>query len=665
MKIALVGNPNCGKSSIFNALTKGRQHIGNWPGVTVEKKEGKLKYNGKEYSVIDLPGTYSLGAYSEDEVVARDYILKENPDVVINVVDATNLERNLYLTVQLIELGVNVVLVLNMMDNAKNKGININSDELSKRLGIPVVETVATKKDGIERVIEESIKCKKSYNKKISTNKSLIDRINILKSCLKDKELDYSSEWISLKLLENDKNIRRYIEECGYEDVLNCADELIEDYIESEGLEPEMAIVDERYNFISNITKGILKKPSTRSKTLSDKIDAVVTNKFLGIPIFAVIMYILYDITFKVGAGLQEWLGGGIEAIGALVVEKLEGIGSPDFLNGFIGDGIFAGVGSVLSFVPLIMVMYFLMGLLEDSGYMARAAYIMDRVMKALGLHGKTFISMIIGSGCNVPGIMATRTLESKKDRMIAILINPFVSCGARLPIYLVFIDAFFQTHASLILLSLYLLGIIVALICGKILSKTLFKGESSYFVMELPSYRVPSLKNVAILTWEKGGAFIKKAGVIILPAVVVIWILSVLPFGVEQYSEASILGRIGEFIAPIYVFAGFATWQASVALFSGIVAKEAVVATLGMLYVGASEGTELISAIAANFTPLSAMSYMVMTLLFTPCLAALGAIKRETNSWKWTAFSAISSFVIALIVATLVYQGGLLLGFK
>ncbi|MEG0134298.1 ferrous iron transport protein B [Clostridium sp.] len=665
MKIALVGNPNCGKSSIFNALTKGRQHIGNWPGVTVEKKEGKLKYNGKEYSVIDLPGTYSLGAYSEDEVVARDYILKENPDVVINVVDATNLERNLYLTVQLIELGVNVVLVLNMMDNAKNKGININSDELSKRLGIPVVETVATKKDGIERVIEESIKCKKSYNKKISTNKSLIDRINILKSCLKDKELDYSSEWISLKLLENDKNIRRYIEECGYEDVLNRADELIEDYIESEGLEPEMAIVDERYNFISNITKGILKKPSTRSKTLSDKIDAVVTNKFLGIPIFAVIMYILYDITFKVGAGLQEWLGGGIEAIGALVVEKLEGIGSPDFLNGFIGDGIFAGVGSVLSFVPLIMVMYFLMGLLEDSGYMARAAYIMDRVMKALGLHGKTFISMIIGSGCNVPGIMATRTLESKKDRMIAILINPFVSCGARLPIYLVFIDAFFQTHASLILLSLYLLGIIVALICGKILSKTLFKGESSYFVMELPSYRVPSLKNVAILTWEKGGAFIKKAGVIILPAVVVIWILSVLPFGVEQYSEASILGRIGEFIAPIYVFAGFATWQASVALFSGIVAKEAVVATLGMLYVGASEGTELISAIAANFTPLSAMSYMVMTLLFTPCLAALGAIKRETNSWKWTAFSAISSFVIALIVATLVYQGGLLLGFK
>lgn len=665
MKIALVGNPNCGKSSIFNALTKGRQHIGNWPGVTVEKKEGKLKYNGKEYSVIDLPGTYSLGAYSEDEVVARDYILKENPDVVINVVDATNLERNLYLTVQLIELGVNVVLVLNMMDNAKNKGININSDELSKRLGIPVVETVATKKDGIERVIEESIKCKKSYNKKISTNKSLIDRINILKSCLKDKELDYSSEWISLKLLENDKNIRRYIEECGYEDVLNCADELIEDYIESEGLEPEMAIVDEQYNFISNITKGILKKPSTRSKTLSDKIDAVVTNKFLGIPIFAVIMYILYDITFKVGAGLQEWLGGGIEAIGALVVEKLEGIGSPDFLNGFIGDGIFAGVGSVLSFVPLIMVMYFLMGLLEDSGYMARAAYIMDRVMKALGLHGKTFISMIIGSGCNVPGIMATRTLESKKDRMIAILINPFVSCGARLPIYLVFIDAFFQTHASLILLSLYLLGIIVALICGKILSKTLFKGESSYFVMELPSYRVPSLKNVAILTWEKGGAFIKKAGVIILPAVVVIWILSVLPFGVEQYSEASILGRIGEFIAPIYVFAGFATWQASVALFSGIVAKEAVVATLGMLYVGASEGTELISAIAANFTPLSAMSYMVMTLLFTPCLAALGAIKRETNSWKWTAFSAISSFVIALIVATLVYQGGLLLGFK
>lgn len=666
MRIALAGNPNCGKSSIFNVLTKGRQHIGNWPGVTVEKKEGKFKHKGKEYSVIDLPGTYSLGAYSEDEVVARDYILKEKPEVVINVVDASNIERNLYLTVQLLELGTNVVLALNMMDSAKSKGIHIDSDELSKRLGVPVIETVATKKEGIDKLIEEALKVQGNPKKNINLSKKIVENIDVIKEKIDSKEnLDYSSEWISLKLLENDSSIKNYLEEKGFKEIVDYTDSVIDKYTESEGLEPEMAIVDDRYSHISKVIKGIIDKPSKSNKTLSDKIDNVVTNKFLGIPIFAIIMYLLYAITFKIGGGLQEWVGELIDSLGGVVVGWLEGLGAPEFLTGFVGDGIFAGVGAVITFVPLIMVMYFLMGLLEDSGYMARAAYIMDRVMKALGLHGKTFISMIIGSGCNVPGIMSTRTLESKKDRMIAILINPFVSCGARLPIYLVFIDAFFQTHAAIILLSLYLLGIIVALICGKILSKTLFKGETSYFVMELPSYRVPSIKNVALLTWEKGGAFIKKAGIVIFPAVVVIWLLSVLPFGVEQYSEASILGRIGTFIAPIYALAGFATWQASVALFSGIIAKETVVATLGMLYAGVAEGSELITSIAAHFTPLSAISYMTMTLLFTPCLAALGAIKRETNSTKWTLFSAIGSFVVALIVSTIVYQVGLLLGFN
>lgn len=667
MNIALAGNPNCGKSSLFNVLTKSRQHIGNWPGVTVEKKEGTLKYKGNDYNVIDLPGTYSLGAYSEDEIVARDYIIKDKPDVVINVVDAANIERNLYLTVQLLELGVNVVVALNMMDNANAKGINIDSDELSKRLGVPVVETIATKKEGIDKLIEKTINLKKESTRRFNINKKLMEKVSFLEKEIEGtaKGLDYSSEWIALKLLENDSYIKEYVSKKGYENIVKTSDKLIDEYIEEEGLDPEMAIVDDRYSYISNITKGILKKPKTSVKTLSDKIDSIVTNKFLGIPIFAVIMYVLYSITFNIGGFLQEWVGELITNLGTFVVDKLEGIGAAEFLVGFVNDGIFAGVGAVLSFVPLIMVMYFLMGLLEDSGYMARAAYIMDRIMKALGLHGKTFVSMIIGSGCNVPGIMATRTLESKKDRMIAILINPFVSCGARLPIYLVFIDAFFQTHAALILLSLYLLGIIIALLCGKLLSKTLFKGETSYFVMELPSYRMPSIKNVATLTWEKGGAFVKKAGIIIFPAVVVIWILSVLPLGVEQYSEQSIIGMIGGFIAPIYALAGFATWQASVALFSGIIAKETVVATLGMLYAGVSEGDALTTAIAAHFTPLSAMSYMVMTLLFTPCLAALGAIKRETNSTKWTIFAAVGTFVVALIVSTIVYQVGLLLGFK
>lgn len=667
MKIALAGNPNCGKSSIFNILTKSRQHIGNWPGVTVEKKEGILKYKNNEYTVIDLPGTYSLGAYSEDEIVARDYIIKEKPDVVINVVDASNLERNLYLTVQLLELGANVVLALNMMDSAKEKGIEINSKELSKRLGIPVVETVATKKVGIEELIEKAINFKKEEKENLNLNDNLLNKVTVIKDKINcsNNNFDYESDWIALKLLENDNYVKSYIDEKGLKDIIVLSNKLIDEYTELEGIDPEMAIVDDRYSYINNITKGILNKPKNSTKTLSDKIDKIVTNKFLGIPIFAVIMYILYYITFKIGGFLQEWVAGLIENLGTFVVGKLEVIGAPEFLTGFVSGGVFAGVGAVLSFLPLIMVMYLLMGLLEDSGYMARAAYIMDKIMKSLGLHGKTFVSMIIGFGCNVPGIMATRTLESKKDRMIAILINPFVSCGARLPIYVVFIDAFFQTHAALILISLYVLGIIIALICGKILSKTIFKGETSYFVMELPSYRVPSIKNVLTLTWEKGGAFAKKAGVIIFPAVIVIWVLSVLPFGVEQYGEASILGRIGTFIAPIYALAGFATWQASVALFSGIIAKETVVATLGMLYAGVSEGAELTTAIAAHFTPLSAMSYMVMTLLFTPCLAALGAIKRETNSLKWTIFAAIGTFIVALIVSTIVYQVGLLLGFR
>lgn len=668
LTIALAGNPNCGKTSLFNLLTKSRQHIGNWPGVTVEKKEGTLKFKGESYKVIDLPGTYSLGAYSEDEIVARNYILKDKPDVVINVVDATNLERNLYLTTQLIEMGANVVIALNMIDQAEALNIEIDTNKLSKRLGVPIIKTSALKNRGIEELIETSIYSKKN-EKLININygEDIENEIKNLSSLLETykNKLEFPVNWTALKLLENDEYIKDKIKQLNSPSIFTKLEESNKTIEKNIGFEADMSIVDKRYSFISSITEDVIKKPSEKKVTTTEKIDKIVTNKYLGIPIFALIMYCLYELTFIIGAGIQEWFGDLIAKAGVIVSEWFSNMGAPELLVGFIDKGLFGGVGAVLSFLPLIMVMYFLLGLLEDSGYMARAAYVMDRLMRGLGLHGKTFVSMIVSVGCNVPGIMSTRTLENKKDRMIAILINPFISCGARMPIYAVFVEAFFPTHQGLVLFSLYVLGIIVALISGKIFSKTLFKGESSYFVMELPAYRMPSIKNVFLLMWEKAGAFFKKAGMIIFPMMIVLWALSVLPLGVEPNSEHSILGMIGSFVAPLFVLAGYGTWQAGVSLITGILAKESVVATMGMVYAGVEEGEALINVIQQVFTPLSAISFLVMTLLYTPCLAALGAIKRETNSMKWTIFSAVYTFVIALVLSTLVYQVGLLLGFQ
>ncbi|SFU76925.1 ferrous iron transport protein B [Clostridium sp. DSM 8431] len=665
--IALAGNPNCGKTSLFNELTKAKQHVGNWPGVTVEKKEGILKYEGKEYTVVDLPGTYSLGAYSEDEIIARNYVINDKPDVIINVIDASNIERNLYLTLQLLEAGAKVIIALNMMDEAKNKNISIKINELSKKLGIPVIPTVALKGEGIDNLVKEAIKFNvKGSNVKFNYGEEINKEIQTVSNLL-DKEVkgkNYTAEWAALKLIENDEHIKRELkidENTKLEKQLELSCKTIEDSI---GFEGEMAIVNERYNIISDILKGIITRESSNKVSTTDKIDKVVTNKFLGIPIFALIMLVMYEITFKIGSGLQDLVDGFIAGLGETATLALTNVGAPDLLISIVGDGIFGGVGSVISFLPLIMVMYFLIGILEDSGYMARAAYVMDRLMRSLGLHGKTFVSMLVGSGCNVPGIMSTRTLESKKDRMIAILINPFVSCGARLPIYALFIEAFFDKYQALILFCLYATGIIVALIMGKIFSKTLFKGDTSYFVMELPTYKVPSLKNVFLLMWDKAGSFLKKAGKIILPVMIILAFLSNFPSGVEPNSQESVLGMIGERIAPIFTLAGFGTWQAGVSLLTGILAKESVIGTMGLIYAGVQEGPELVQAIQGVFTPLSAISFMVMSLLYTPCLVALGAIKRETNSWKWTGFAAVYTFIVAWIMSVLVYQIGTLLGF-
>ncbi|MBX7409480.1 ferrous iron transport protein B [Clostridium chauvoei] len=666
--IALAGNPNCGKTSIFNILTKTRQHVGNWPGVTVEKKEGTLKYNKKEYKVVDLPGTYSLGAYSEDEIIARNYIINEKPDVVINVVDATNLERNLYMTLQLLEMNTKVILAVNMMDEAQNKGISIDIKKLSKELGITVIPTVALKSEGINELIEAAISDNiKSTSQEINYGDDLEKHISILEEVLKNNKntLGYEERWLAIKLLENDSYIKKLISEENINGFTKIVDETAATIEDKIGFEAEIAIVDKRYEKITEIVSRTIVKKSENTTTLTDKIDKVITNKFLGLPIFAIVMLILYQITFTVGAGIQDWTDVLIADLGEKTVAFLETSGAPDLLLSFVGDALFAGVAAVVAFLPLIMVMYFLIGVLEDSGYMARAAYVMDRVMRSIGLHGKTFVSMLVSIGCNVPGIMATRTLDNKKDRMIAILINPFISCGARLPIYAVFISAFFDSYQALILFELYVTGLIIALIAVKIFSKTIFKGDPSHFVMELPSYRVPSLKNILMLMWDKAGAFIKRAGVVILPVMIILWVLSTFPLGSEQYSENTLLGMIGTSIAPLFKYAGFGTWQASVSLITGILAKETVVGTMGLIYSGISEGPVLVSAVQTVFTPLSAMAFMVMSLLYTPCLVALGAIKRETNSWKWTLFTAVYTFLVGLVAATVVYQIGSLLGFQ
>jgi len=658
--IALVGNPNSGKTTLFNVLTGSNQHVGNWPGVTVEKKEGTFNFKGQEYNVVDLPGTYSLGAFSDDEVVARDYILKGNPDVVINVVDATNLERNLYLTTQLLEMDVKVVLALNMMDEAKEKDIKIDIDSLSNLLGVPVISTVAAKKNGIEDLISQTIQVidKPHTTYQLSYGKDMDQEISTLKSVLSDFELDYPINWVAIKLLEGDKNIYDAINNKFHlEDKLQDMDLASTKY--------ELEIVDKRYGFINNIIRNSVKRPVEEKITLSDKIDKIVMNKYLGLPIFGIIMFLIFQATFLIG---QDFLGGIVEGwignLGILIEGLLINMNAPSWLISFMIEGVVGGVGAVVVFIPLITVLYFFLGILEDSGYMSRAAYTMDSVMRALGLQGKTFISMIVGFGCNVPGIMATRTLDNKRERMIAILINPFMSCGARIPIYLLFISAFFEKNGGLAMFALYLLGIIVALIVGKIFSKTLFKGEPSEFIMELPPYRKPSAGPVLRNMWDQVKDFLERAGTIIFFVVSLLWVLSIFPLGVEPYSQESILGQIGTFIAPIFIPAGFGTWQASVSLFAGVAAKEAVVAVLGMVYGGVGDGTELISAIRTVFTPLSAVSFMVMVLLYTPCAATLATIKNETKSVKWAIFSAVYSFVLAWIAAVLIYQIGTLMGF-
>ncbi|MCK4326126.1 ferrous iron transport protein B [bacterium] len=681
--IALAGNPNSGKTTVFNNLTGARQHVGNYPGVTVEKKEGKLKYKDQDINVVDLPGTYSLTAYSIDEVVARDFVIEEKPDVVIDIVDASNLERNLYLATQFMELGVPLVIALNMSDIAKARGQQVNNQRLSELLGVPLIPTVAKRKEGTKELIDEAVKVaegKEDLRKvTVSYGKEIEEEILKIEHVLKkDKALleKYPARWLTVKLLESDIEVQKKVKESPYAGEILAQVESSVNHLKSIfGDDLELVIADRRYGFISGACHESVERTAEERLSASDEIDKVITNRILGLPIFLALMWLVFKMTFKFSEApmswierAQGWLGG---RLGNLFAE-----GSA--LQSLVVDGIIGGVGSVLVFVPIIFLLFLAIALLEDSGYMARAVFIMDRVMHKMGLHGRSFIPMILGFGCNVPAIMATRTIEDRRNRLVTILINPLMSCGARLPVYTLLAGAFFNERiAGNVIFSIYMLGVALAVIVAKLFRKFLFPGPSAPFVMELPPYRMPTLKGLMIHMWERGALYLKKAGTIIFVGCVLIWFLSNFPYnpkdsGYERL-EKSYAGRMGRAIEPVIKPLGF-DWKIGVGLVGGFIAKEIVVGTLGVLYQveEVDEESETLRAALQNdkypggrnvYNPLVAYTLMVFVLIYVPCVACIAVIKRETNSWRWPIFSVFYLTALAWIMAFIVYQGGRLLG--
>ncbi|RKD21425.1 ferrous iron transport protein B [Caminicella sporogenes DSM 14501] len=669
--IALAGNPNSGKTTLFNALTGARHSVGNWPGVTVEKKEGKLKYRDNEIIVVDLPGTYSLSPYSIEEIIARNYIVEDLPDVVVNIVDASNIERNLYLSMQLIELGKPVVIALNMMDIAEKRGIKIDCKKLSEQLGVPVVPIVATKEEGVDDLLNIVVNLVKGgipYNpKQIDFGKEIEGKIEKTIEKLKDMSglEKYNLRWLALKVLEEDEAVLKLLGmnlKTKTEDEIAVTNEIsLEDDFEA-------LIADKRYSYIAEIVSKTVKKPKNKELTMSDRVDKILTNRWLGLPIFALIMYGVFYFTFDlVGNKLLDMIDVFFaETLSGWVTGLLESVGAAEWLKSLIVDGIIGGVGGVLVFLPNIVCLFLAISILEDSGYMARVAFIMDRAMRKIGLSGKAFIPMILGFGCNVPAIMGTRTLEDENDRLTAILINPFISCSARLPVYTLFAAAFFPGKENKVVFSLYILGILIAIIVGLIFKKTLFKSDITPFVMELPPYRIPTLKDTLLHVWERVKGFLIKAGTLIFGASIVLWFILGYNFSGPVELTESFGAAIGRLFAPIFAPLGFGNWQATLSLITGVLAKEVVVSNMSIIYGLAEEPSAVAfaQALGQSFTQLTAYAFMVFVLLYTPCIATVGIIKRETNSWKWTGFSVAYQFAVAWFVSMIVFQVGRLLGF-
>ena len=657
LKIGLAGNHNSGKSTVFNHLTGGHAHVGNWPGVTVEKKEGKFQYRDYEITVVDLPGTYALTAYSMDEKIARDFIIKEKPDGIVVIVDASNLERNLYLATQLLELGANVILNLNMMDIVRNKGMAIDTKKLSQIFRAAVVETVASKGEGIDELKEAIVNGlkKKRDSLRIDYGEDIEMEIDRLEKRVSIS--GYPSRWVAIKLLEGDREILEMAMREG-EAIESQTVDSKKRLEEHQGYDLETALVEKRYAFLSGLIKESVSKKYDLIERLdiSDRIDRILVNRYLGIPIFLGMMWLVFQSVFTVGGPLSDGIEAMMGWLGEFASHGIESLGGSKWLSSLVSDGIISGLGSVLVFLPPIFLLFLAIAILEASGYMARAAFVMDRFMHALGLHGKSFIPMLMGFGCNIPGIMAARTMESEKDRILTILVNPLMSCTARLPIYTLFAGAFFAENQGWVVFSLYLLGIILAIIVARIFKGLFFGGEVSPLIMELPPYRMPTIKGVLIHMWERGSLFLKKAGTIIFLGVILIWLLASLPFGVEYASKESFIGQLGSSFSPLFKPAGFGFWQAGVALLFGILAKEVVVGTFGTLY--GVEEAGLKEVILTHFTPLSAYAFMVMSLIYIPCIAAIATIRRETN-WRWTFLALGYSLILGWFLAVGIYQIG------
>ena len=685
IKIALAGNPNCGKTTLFNSLTGSNQYVGNWPGVTVEKKEGKLK--GHEDVIIqDLPGIYSLSPYTLEEVVARGYLVSEKPDAILNIIDGTNIERNLYLTTQLIELGIPVVMAVNMIDLVRKNGDKIDLHKLSKELGCAAVEISALKGEGCRQAAEQAVAAAKAARTgelpHVFTG-SVEHAIAHIEESIQGKVDARFLRWYAVKLFERDEKVQAEL--ALDKELLAHIEQHIADCEAEMDDDAESIITNQRYAYISNVvSKSVKKKPRTENLTLSDKVDRIVTNRIFALPIFVLVMLLMYSLSmgtsiadggWSIGTFATGWtndvLFGEIvpNALGGL----LESIGIADWLYGLIMDGIVAGVGAVLGFVPQMLVLFFLLSILEDIGYMARVAFIMDRIFRKFGLSGKSFIPMLVGTGCGVPGVMASRTIENERDRRMTIMTTCFIPCGAKMPIIGLFAGALFG-GSTWVATSAYFIGFAAIVISGIILKKTkLFAGDPAPFVMELPAYHIPAWGNVLRATWERGWSFIKRAGTVILASTIVLWFLQGFgfengAFGMVEDQDNSVLAAIAGCISWIFIPLGFGDWRATVASISGLIAKENVVGTFGVLYHYAGElsenGDEIWPEVAANFTAISAYSFMIFNLLCAPCFAAMGAIKREMNNGKWTAVAIGYMCLLAYCAALVVYQiGGLITG--
>ena len=670
IKIALAGNPNSGKTTLFNALTGSAQFVGNWPGVTVEKKEGKLKKHDG-VTVVDLPGIYSLSPYTLEEVVARNFLLGERPDAILNIIDGTNLERNLYLTTQLTELGIPVVVAINMIDVVRKNGDVINVKELSRQLGCKVVEISALKGDGVTLAAEAAVEA--AGNAKTVPMHTFSGAVEHALAHIEEVTVHNMPEeqqrWYSIKLFERDAKV---IESLKLDDATlkHIEQDIVAAETECDD-DAESIITNERYLYIASLMKACCKKKNAGLLSVSDKIDKVVTNRFAALPIFAAVMFLVYWVAMgPFGSMLTDWTNDvlGAEILQGNAAALMESWGAADWLSGLVADGIIGGVGAVLGFVPQLLVLFLMLCILEDVGYMARVAFIMDRIFRKFGLSGKSFIPMLVGTGCGVPGVMASRTIENERDRRMTIMTTCFIPCGAKMPIVGMFAGALFG-GSGLVAVSAYFIGVAAIIISGIMLKKTRpFTGEPAPFVMELPAYHVPAVGNVLRGTWERGWSFIKKAGTIILLSAIVLWFLQGFgfvdgKFGMVEDNNSSLLAAIGGAIAFIFAPLGFGDWQSTVATVTGLIAKENVVTTFGVLFHVAGEAAEdtpaLLTAVAAHYSAISAYSFMIFNLLCAPCFAAMGAIRREMNNAKWTWAAIGYMCVFAYAVSLIVYQFG------